>query len=224
MRWTRFFPWSDDPQKGGVTILMALVLLVIMSAAAFSLSQNSIRELSIVGTVTHGAKAAAAADSGIDWYVIWAQTKNAPIQAVNALPTSTAGSDRLADHLRTATQLRVDDHMPGPPIRSIEASMASDDMVFDNTAAFIRQNASAGNRIVQKFDILEIRKLGSGRSPESSNSDSPSAGKDLAQAGSAERYFRVLVSGQASADVGGGSFHRFNAVREAIVVGPPYQW
>jgi hypothetical protein len=60
-------------QQGGLTIVMALVLVGVMGAATFSLSRNAIRELSMAGTIIQGNKAAAAADAGLDWAITWGQ-------------------------------------------------------------------------------------------------------------------------------------------------------
>jgi hypothetical protein len=64
---------SRSRQQGGLTIIMALVLVSVLGAAVFSLSRNVVRELSMGGTVIQGEKAAAAADAALDWAITWGQ-------------------------------------------------------------------------------------------------------------------------------------------------------
>lgn len=58
-------------ERGGVTILIALILLMAMAVAAFGVSQTSLRELAITGNESTGRKAAEAGDAGIDWIITW---------------------------------------------------------------------------------------------------------------------------------------------------------
>jgi hypothetical protein len=60
-----------EAQQGGVTILVALVLLAAMTVAALGVSQNTLRDLAITGNESTGRKASEVADSALDWVVIW---------------------------------------------------------------------------------------------------------------------------------------------------------
>lgn len=70
---------SRKKERGGVAILVALILLSIMSVAAFGLARNSLREIAITGNETVGRKAFEAADSGLDWVITWGNPLAAPV-------------------------------------------------------------------------------------------------------------------------------------------------
>lgn len=66
-----------DSQAGGITIIVTLMLLVLITVAAMGMSKNAIRELAISGTSRQGAMARNVADSGIEWAVYWMDQTNA---------------------------------------------------------------------------------------------------------------------------------------------------
>lgn len=65
-----------DPQAGGITIIVALMLLVLITIGAVGMSRNAIRELAISGSSRQGAMARNVADSGIEWSVYWLESNN----------------------------------------------------------------------------------------------------------------------------------------------------
>jgi len=69
---------SFQPQTGGITILVALALLVLLTIAAVGMSRNSFREVVISGTSRQGAMVRNSADAGIEWSVYWLDLANAP--------------------------------------------------------------------------------------------------------------------------------------------------
>jgi len=67
-------PWSGlpaAPQRGALAIVLAFMLLVLMTGAAFATNRNVVRELILGGELVQGAKAAAAAEAGLDWFLAW---------------------------------------------------------------------------------------------------------------------------------------------------------
>jgi len=66
-----------DPQAGGITIIVTLMLLVLLTVAAMGMSKNALRELAISGTSRQGSMARNVADSGIEWAVYWMTDDNA---------------------------------------------------------------------------------------------------------------------------------------------------
>jgi len=66
-----------DPQAGGITIIVTLMLLVLLTVAAMGMSKNALRELAISGTSRQGSMARNVADSGIEWAVYWLTDDNA---------------------------------------------------------------------------------------------------------------------------------------------------
>lgn len=71
-------------EAGGITILVALMLLVFITLTAVGLSRNSFREVVISGTARQGALARNVADSGIEWSIFWMTDKNKPFAAGSA--------------------------------------------------------------------------------------------------------------------------------------------
>ena len=66
-------------EQGGIAILVALILLSIMSVGAFGLSRNTLRDIAITGNETVGRKAFEAADSGLDWVIVWGNSHSTPV-------------------------------------------------------------------------------------------------------------------------------------------------
>lgn len=58
-------------ESGGITILVALFLLVLMTIAAFAMSKNSLREVIITGTSRQAADVRNMADTGLEWSIYW---------------------------------------------------------------------------------------------------------------------------------------------------------
>jgi hypothetical protein len=73
-----------DSQAGGITILVTLMLLVLITVGAMGMSKNALRELAISGTTRQGAMARNVADSGIEWSVYWMDATNAASAAGTA--------------------------------------------------------------------------------------------------------------------------------------------
>lgn len=68
----------QDPQAGGISMIVALMLLVMLTVGALGMSKNAMRELAISGTSRQGAMARNVADSGVEWAVYWMDKYNAP--------------------------------------------------------------------------------------------------------------------------------------------------
>lgn len=69
-------PSFHDRQKGGMAIILALILLSIMGASAFSLTGHSLREIATTGNESTGQKASESADAAIDWVIVWSNPKS----------------------------------------------------------------------------------------------------------------------------------------------------
>ncbi|WP_005033761.1 hypothetical protein [Holophaga foetida] len=78
-------------EAGGVTILVVLALLVLLTVAAMSMFRNSFREIVMSGTARQGAMARNLADSGIEFGILW-------LRPPNQLAATSGGS---ADKLQT---------------------------------------------------------------------------------------------------------------------------
>ncbi|MGA2082287.1 MAG: hypothetical protein ABSH53_16995 [Holophaga sp.] len=82
---SRSLPHPPRPgQEGGVTILIALMMLVLLTIAAVGMSRNSFRNIVTSGFSRQGAEARNTADSGLEWAVFWMSQQNAPAATGNA--------------------------------------------------------------------------------------------------------------------------------------------
>lgn len=204
-------------EAGGITTLLALVLVVVMGAAAFGLSRDSLRELAIAGSVSQGAKAENAADSGMDWFITWAHPDN-----VTAFTGAAGAEGALAQSLLWLKRTDWASYSYG----SLGATLASSswdravtlnadaiagNMVFDTTGAVVQQSAAKGNAIVQKFD-LELRFLGQ---RSTGGTGDPSGGTDPKAKGTMDLLWQVTSSGRAEVS---GTGVTFVQRREAIGV------
>lgn len=61
----------SDAQAGGITILVVMMLLALLTIAAVGMSRNSLREVIITGTVRQGTEVRNAADNGVEWSCYW---------------------------------------------------------------------------------------------------------------------------------------------------------
>jgi len=86
-------------ERGGITILVALMLLVFLTITAIGMSRNSFREVVISGTARQGAMTRNAADSGIEFGILWIQPASMQGGATNG--SSAAQFQALAANLKT---------------------------------------------------------------------------------------------------------------------------
>lgn len=200
-------------ERGGGTIVLALILLVIMSLAAFGVSRASLRELATSGSVAQGTKAAEAADAGLDWFLVWSDADNGSAAA------SATGNQVLRNQLPLLldpgyTQTDLVHFQPWDMAFRLasDPTDAASDMVFDTAGAAVRQNAAGGNEVVQKFD-LTVRYLGQ-------HGSDPSGGTDPSLAGRTLKRFQVVSEGSTNVALGGGLFQQFRQRREMTGLRP----
>ncbi len=58
-------------EHGGITIMVALMLLVLLTVTAMSMSKNSLREIMVTGTMRQAVEVKSQADTGLDWSLYW---------------------------------------------------------------------------------------------------------------------------------------------------------
>ncbi len=63
-------------QAGGITIVVALMLLVLLTIAAVGMSRNAMRDVVTSGFARQGAMARNVADSGLEWSIHWIEMQN----------------------------------------------------------------------------------------------------------------------------------------------------
>ena len=85
-------------QSGGITILVTLMLLVLLTIAAVSLSRNSFREVIISGTTRQGAMTRNLADSGIEWSILYMDPVNHPGNTTSSTKLQALATSLLANN------------------------------------------------------------------------------------------------------------------------------
>lgn len=209
-------------QKGGLAIILALVILMIMTVAALGMASSSIRELTTTGSVLQGSKAAEAADAGLDWVIVWSHKDNVDANATSGTAAGNLANAFLA--IRSLGKLGLtggNQWVNGDPatlavyIPSYEANAASSGMVFNNNDALVSQNAASGNKVIQKFDLV-VRYLGSVKPTLTAGGSGASGGTDPTSKGSEDLLYAVTSQGYASVDIGGGQFVQFRQRRDLI--------
>ncbi|NTW84662.1 MAG: hypothetical protein HGB30_00705 [Holophagaceae bacterium] len=66
-------------EAGGITIILALMLLVLLTVAAVGMSRNALRDITAVGFGRQGAMARNVADSGLEWAIHWLDPENGKV-------------------------------------------------------------------------------------------------------------------------------------------------
>lgn len=221
---------SRASERGGVTIIIALVLIVLMSLAAFSLSRNSIRELATSGSIIQGDKASAAADAGLDWFVVWSHPDNVALAIAS---TGAVGNNLLAKAITDIkrpdwhTALDSDGLLASTAssrawdmaaiIKSQESQMTTNEMVFDNSAnaTVLQSKNNTGNPVVQSFN-LQVRFLGFQPITLTGGGGNASGGTNQAANGNQDTAWQVISTGNAAVPIGGGNYLRYQQRREMI--------
>lgn len=213
-----------------MTIVMALVLLAIMSLAAFSLSRNAIRELSTTGHMIQGDKASEASDAGLDWFMVWSHPDNmttafASTGSVGNLELARAMNDLKSPDWHTA--LNTDGLLASTAtsrnwdmaalVTSQESQMSSNDMVFDNTntAAVLQATNSGGSPVVQRFDLL-VRFLGFQPIVLTGGGGGAAGGTSQVAQGSQDTLWQIVSTGYAAVPIGNANYIRYQQRRELI--------
>lgn len=215
-------------ERGGMTILVALVLLVVMSLAAFSLSRNTIRELATTGHVLQGAKASEASDAGLDWFMVWSHPDNMAAAFAN---TGAIGNLQLAKAMNGLkdpnwyTVLDNEKLLADPTrtwdmaalVKSKESQMASSEMVFDNTdKTFVLQaKNTGGSPVIQRFD-LQVRFLGFQPIALTGGGGGASGGTSQSSLSTQDTLWQVISTGYAAIPIGGNDYIRYQQRRELI--------
>lgn len=128
-------------QRGGLTIIMALVLVGVLGAATFSLSRSAIRELSMAGTIIQGNKASAAADAGLDWVITWGQGYVSPADFTaaggGASTTQMVFLTALKDNINLNYQVKTLNGGSVPSMTLNRGGAANTDQNFDLEVRFL---------------------------------------------------------------------------------------
>jgi Tfp pilus assembly protein PilX len=86
-------------QSGGITILVTLMLLVLLTIVAVNMSRNSFREVIISGTTRQGAMTRNLADSGIEWSILYSDPVHYPGVTTSGTAMQSLASTLLAGNI-----------------------------------------------------------------------------------------------------------------------------
>lgn len=211
-------------ERGAITILTVLGLLMVLTVFAFGMSRNAIRELGISGTVWQAARASEASETGLDWFLLWASKENWPsataydrnrlvaaLQQLNSSGTWQTSSYLLNPVSTTDTSLNWD---RAAILKSAETAVNSDMVSVNSGADFLQ--AGTGNTTIQSFDI-QFRYLGSpliGTMSGASGGSGNTAGQTTGSKGLALNLYQIQTLGKASIPTGATSYIRYITQRE----------
>ena len=176
--------------RGGIAILAALMLLVLLFGAGSGTSRNALRELAIAGDAVQGAKAASAAEAGLEWFLA-------------------AAREPAPGPSGTGVAVLLQELDAGPPGQGLaEARLAPPE-----AALF----PASGNSAIQQGFELRIRRLG--RIPQAVNGGGGQAAGP-GQPGAMPMDTLWLVTATGRARLRGGSRQAFRQVREGLATTP----
>jgi Tfp pilus assembly protein PilX len=135
-------------QTGGITILVVLMLLVLLTIAAVGMSRNSFREAVISGTARQGSMVRNVGDSGIEWSLFWIFAEN------TTAPTATAtGLKNLKTYLGQNPSLAGSPYDPSTlgPYNTVNPPAAPADL------ALPQETSSAGTVTTLGYSIALTR-------------------------------------------------------------------
>jgi Tfp pilus assembly protein PilX len=96
----------NHPEAGGITIVVTLMLLVLLTVAAVAMSKNALREMIVSGTSRQGSEVRGLADTGLEYSIYWMIQERENRPAVNAtVTTGYQGLINTMDKLRNQPEL-----------------------------------------------------------------------------------------------------------------------
>jgi hypothetical protein len=207
---------SRSHEQGGITILLALVLLTMLGAMVFGLGRDSLREIAITGNESIGRKAAEAADSGIDWTIMWGQGNGASADQASVRQAIDTLSYAIADATLRTSGPDGTANTHGSGYMSDTGSGILRAYVYPSSTTSDLSLSTAGytqTSVVQQAMELEVRYLGP---YPLANTGALTASKVTGGGNTgAQRYF-FLVRSTGRANVG-NTGQSFIAKRDAIV-------
>lgn len=165
---------SRPAEAGGITIVVALMLLVLLTVAAVAMSRNSLRDIVTSGFTRQGAMARNVADSGIEWGIYWIDLENSKTATVTALKMANLTDGLLLDTTLSGKPRDVNSFVPGTSSASDTYSPGGTppvDLMLP-TPAGVAEGFTVGLTYMGKLPITMMSQ-GSG-----TNSFTPAAGTD----------------------------------------------
>lgn len=187
-------PSRRAAEQGGMLIVVAIGVLVVVTAAAFSLSRTSLRELATTGNVYQAARAETASDAGLDWFMAWAGQ-------------AASGGAVPADAKSGAVTGVVLTMLERPQLGELKQTWTSD--VTAASDPFLLQGLGPDKGYTQAFD-LQLEYLGNPSGDASGN-------KSVGSFSTRQNVWELTSTGQALVKTGSGAsdYLRFRAIRAA---------
>ncbi len=162
-------------ETGGITILVALMLLVLLTIAAVGMSKNSFREIVTTGFVRQGAMARNVADSGVEWAIHWIDLENGKVATGVAQQFTAVKAGLLQDPLLAGKAKDITSVNPAAPTDYVPGDALQSDLTLVGPAG-VTQGFTVGLTLMGKLPIANMSQ-GTG-----AGAFTPAAGGPLNQA------------------------------------------
>jgi len=194
MRPSRLSTSTRRTEQGGMLIIVALMLLSVVTIAAFTLSRSALKELATTGNVFQAGRAETASDAGIDWFLAWNDFAE-------------GGETVKADTKQATVTARVLEVQDNPQIGGKKDSWIADLSKADDP--FTLQGLNKDKAYTQAFD-LQFEYLGA-------KDGDAAGGKNLKSLNTREHGWELTSTGQALVKTGSGDtdYLRYRTVRAA---------
>ena len=161
-----------QPEAGGITIIVALMLLVLLTIAAVGMSRNSLREIVTSGFTRQGAMTRNVADSGIEWSIYWIYSENAKAATGTMAPKLAALKTAFGlDFGLAGVAKDVNSSNPSAPSNYAPGGSLDPDFTLPSPTGVTAQGYTLGMTAMGKLPIVDTSQ-GSG-----SGAFAPGSGK-----------------------------------------------
>lgn len=158
-------------EAGGITIVVALMLLVLLTVAAVAMSRNSLRDIVTSGFTRQGAMARNVADSGIEWGIYWIDLENATTATFTALRMGNLANGLLNNTALSGVAKDVTSPNPNAPLDYTPGGTPPADLMLPPPAG-VTEGFTLGLTAMGKLPITMMSQ-GSG-----TNAFTPAAGTE----------------------------------------------
>ena len=158
-------------EAGGITIVVALMLLVLLTVAAVAMSRNSLRDIVTSGFTRQGAMARNVADSGLEWGIYWIDLDNSKTASVTALKMANLAIGMLKNTTLSGVAKDITSPNPDAPVNYSPGGVPPVDLMLP-TPAGVTEGFTLGLTNMGKLPIT-MTSQGSG-----TNAFTPAAGTD----------------------------------------------
>lgn len=183
-------------ERGGIVILVCLMLVALLSVTAFTVSRNVMRETAITGNVLQAGRADTAANAGLDWMLVWLE---------RGVTEGTGGMPPIAQDVFA----KVDNYSDTPVFDQKPAVWAPKP---DKGGEMVLEAGNAGKPF-QSFET-QMEYLGAPSGQEFRSGDVTAGGGTVTNAFNREiGNWEITSTGNALVNLGGSDYWKFQTVR-----------